>query len=59
MIPRCDLQEHYFQEEVLCRNSELAEDEVSVEYFLKQLLFNIKDDCSLIAIDESRYICLQ
>lgn len=49
------MQNDYFQEEVLCRNACLQEDEVSVESFLRQLLFNMKDNCSLVVIDESRY----
>ncbi|XP_001812133.1 uncharacterized protein LOC100141857 isoform X1 [Tribolium castaneum] len=47
------IQECYFQEEVLCRNSNLGEDPDSIKSFLNMVLFYLKDRTSIIALDES------
>ncbi|CAH1368384.1 hypothetical protein MTP99_009767 [Tenebrio molitor] len=46
------IEECYFQEEVLCRNSNLAEDPESIKSFLNVVMFNLKDRTSIIALDE-------
>lgn len=60
-----DLKEKYFEEtlellntyyipnEVLCRNTDMTEDEVSVQSFLDKVLFHLRDCTSLVLIDES------
>ncbi|RZC41392.1 hypothetical protein BDFB_014961, partial [Asbolus verrucosus] len=46
------IQECYFQEEVLCRNTNMAEDPTSIKSFLEIVLFNLKDRTSIVALDE-------
>lgn len=52
LSPVLSFQECYFQEEVLCRNSNLAEDPESIKSFLNVVMFNLKDRTSIIALDE-------
>ncbi|XP_017785361.1 PREDICTED: uncharacterized protein LOC108568666 [Nicrophorus vespilloides] len=47
------IKEHYIPVEVLCRNAEIEEDEVSLKSFLDELMFNMRDSTSIIAIHES------
>lgn len=48
------IKEYLIPEEVLTRNVEMTQDTLSTQSFLSQLLFNLKDNTSLIVVDESR-----
>lgn len=46
------LQNYYVNEEVLCRNSEMSEDEPALNSFLQRILYHLKDNSSIICIQE-------
>lgn len=45
-------QDYYITEEVLCRNSEMKDDEISTNSFLQRILYHLKDNSSIVCLQE-------
>lgn len=46
------IQENYISQDVLFKNTNILRDPLSLKSFREKLLFNMKDRCSIIAVDE-------
>ncbi|XP_050306616.1 uncharacterized protein LOC126743533 [Anthonomus grandis grandis] len=49
---------YYLKEDILFRNTKIAEDEVSQNCFAERLIFKLKDRASIVAVDENNDNCM-
>ncbi|KAF5288889.1 hypothetical protein FQA39_LY03768 [Lamprigera yunnana] len=47
------IKEYFIPNEILCSNTNFAEDEVSVNSFMNRMSYQLKESCSIIAVDET------